>query len=218
MKLVVIDPSELIDRETTYIREKSMRAHTHTCICICRYLSQSMMLFNRWAIVMTVQSANSFRIVFWMSSSVSRSTAAVASSRTRTFVFRRRVLARQTSCRCPTLNSEQTFPVQSLIIITNDNIIKNFLIFNLLILCKHFKHSENCKFVGHFLSPTNILPYFTKHKTQSYPIFTLTQPPPTISTPAPFRLFGSPSLDSVLAPEWTKRPGNRGLDLISRWE
>lgn len=53
--------------------------------------------------VRTVQSLNSCLIVFWMSSSVSMSTAAVASSRIRILVFRRSALARHSNCLCPTL-------------------------------------------------------------------------------------------------------------------
>ena len=55
--------------------------------------------------VITVHSLNSVLIVFWMRSSVSRSTAAVASSRTRILVFLRRALARQTNWRWPTLKT-----------------------------------------------------------------------------------------------------------------
>ena len=60
-----------------------------------------MMVLMRWAMVMVVQSANSLLMVSWMRSSVSRSTAAVASSSTSTRVFLRSALARHTSCRCP---------------------------------------------------------------------------------------------------------------------
>ena len=69
-------------------------------------------MLTRCAMVMTVQSLNSFRMVFWMSASVSISTAAVASSRTRIFDRRSRALARQTNCRCPTLamhREQQTY-------------------------------------------------------------------------------------------------------------
>ena len=62
-----------------------------------------MTVFSRCAIVNIVQSLNSLRIVVWMRSSVSRSTADVASSSTRTFVFRKSALAMQISCLCPTL-------------------------------------------------------------------------------------------------------------------
>lgn len=64
------------------------------------------MVLRRWAIVRTVQSSNCVRIVDWMSVSVSRSTAAVASSRTRILVFLSRALARHTSWRCPRLQRE----------------------------------------------------------------------------------------------------------------
>ncbi len=46
-----------------------------------------MMVLSLWAMVMIVQSENSLLIVAWMRESVSRSTAAVASSRTRILVF-----------------------------------------------------------------------------------------------------------------------------------
>lgn len=57
--------------------------------------------------VSTVQSSNCVRMVDWMRSSVSRSTAAVASSNTRILVFRSRARARHTSWRCPTLDQEE---------------------------------------------------------------------------------------------------------------
>lgn len=56
-----------------------------------------MMVLRRWAMVRTVQSSNCVRIVDWMSVSVSRSTAAVASSKTKILVFLSKALARQTS-------------------------------------------------------------------------------------------------------------------------
>ena len=71
-------------------------------------LSLSMMVLSLWAMVRTVQSANSVRIVFWMRSSDSKSTAAVASSRINTFVFRSNVRARHTNWRWPTLKSITT--------------------------------------------------------------------------------------------------------------
>lgn len=52
-----------------------------------RILWLSMMVLSRWAMVSTVQPVNSERMVAWMRSSVSRSTAAVASSRIRIFVL-----------------------------------------------------------------------------------------------------------------------------------
>lgn len=64
--------------------------------------SESMMVLRRWAIVRIVHSLNSVRIVRWIKSSVSKSTAAVASSKINTFVLRNKARARQTSCRCPT--------------------------------------------------------------------------------------------------------------------
>ena len=64
--------------------------------------SESIIVFNLWAMVKTVQSANSFRRVDWIKSSVSWSTVAVASSRTKTFVFLSKALARQINCLWPT--------------------------------------------------------------------------------------------------------------------
>lgn len=61
------------------------------------------MVFRRCAIVSTVQWENSLRMVFWMRSSVSRSTAAVASSRMSMRDFRSRARAKQSSCLWPRL-------------------------------------------------------------------------------------------------------------------
>ena len=65
-----------------------------------------MTVLSLWAIVRTVQSANSDLMVCCMRSSVSRSTAAVASSSTRIFVLRSKLLAKHSSCLCPTLTNE----------------------------------------------------------------------------------------------------------------
>ena len=62
-----------------------------------------MIVFSLCAMVNTVLSANSRRMVFWISSSVSRSTAAVASSRTRILLFLNSARARHINCRWPTL-------------------------------------------------------------------------------------------------------------------
>ena len=59
--------------------------------------------------VSTVQSLNSVAIVFCMRESVSRSTAAVASSRTRILLLRSKLLARQSNWRWPTLKIEIHF-------------------------------------------------------------------------------------------------------------
>ena len=67
-----------------------------------------MMVLSRWATVMIVQSQNLLLMVFWMRSSVSRSTAAVASSNTRIFVLRRRARARHTNWRWPTLEAKKS--------------------------------------------------------------------------------------------------------------
>ena len=72
--------------------------------CKSTYLVESMIVLSRCAMVITVESLNSLRMVCWIRSSVSKSTAAVASSRMRILVFRRSARARQTNCRCPTLN------------------------------------------------------------------------------------------------------------------
>lgn len=66
-----------------------------------------MIVFRRWATVRTVQSSNCVRIVDWMSVSVSRSTAAVASSKTRILVFLSKALARHTSWRWPRLHRQE---------------------------------------------------------------------------------------------------------------
>lgn len=57
--------------------------------------------------VKTVQSSNWVLMVDWMRSSVSRSIAAVASSRMRILVFLRRARAKHTSCLWPTLKTQQ---------------------------------------------------------------------------------------------------------------
>lgn len=75
------------------------------------YLEESIIVLRRCAIVKIVQSTNSCRMVCWMRSSVSRSMAAVASSRTRTCVLRSKALARHTSCLWPTLKYQQQYPV-----------------------------------------------------------------------------------------------------------
>ena len=61
------------------------------------------MVLSLWAMVNTVRSANSRRIVCWMSSSVSKSTAAVASSRTKILLLRSSARAKHTNWRWPTL-------------------------------------------------------------------------------------------------------------------
>lgn len=71
------------------------------------HLELSMMLCRRWAMVRTVQWENSLRMVFWIRLSVSRSTAAVASSRINIRDFLNRARARHTSCLCPTLEENR---------------------------------------------------------------------------------------------------------------
>lgn len=68
-----------------------------------------MIVFSLCAMVSTVQSTNCVRMVIWIRSSVSRSMAAVASSRIRILVLRRRALARHTSCLWPTLQAQTAF-------------------------------------------------------------------------------------------------------------
>lgn len=79
-----------------------------SCPCVlpaqkCLYLSQSRTVLTRWAIVNTVLSLNWVLSMDWIWTSVSKSTAAVASSRIRILAFRRSALARQTSCFWPVL-------------------------------------------------------------------------------------------------------------------
>lgn len=64
-----------------------------------------MIVLSLCAMVSIVQPRNSSLIVFCMRSSVSMSTAAVASSRIRILVLRSNVRARHTSWRWPTLKS-----------------------------------------------------------------------------------------------------------------
>lgn len=61
------------------------------------------MVFSLWAIVNTVQFLNSVRIVFCSNSSVSKSMAAVASSKIKIFVFLNTARAKHINCRCPML-------------------------------------------------------------------------------------------------------------------
>ena len=66
-----------------------------------------MIVLRRCAMVKTVQPWKADLIVPWIRSSVFRSTAAVASSNTRIFVFLKRALAKQTNCFWPTLEREE---------------------------------------------------------------------------------------------------------------
>lgn len=85
------------------VNDKYVNTIIYHWVWVISHLSESSIVFNLWAIVNTVQSLNSSRIVLWMRSSVSRSTAAVASSKMRTLVFLSRARAKQMSCLCPTL-------------------------------------------------------------------------------------------------------------------
>mmetsp|Transcript_93825 Transcript_93825/g.254661 ORF Transcript_93825/g.254661 Transcript_93825/m.254661 type:complete len:272 (+) Transcript_93825:38-853(+) len=69
-----------------------------------RTLSEPMMVFMRWAIVIVVNwfVVTSFRSTSWIRASVRKSTLAVASSSTRMRQPRRNARAAQTSCRWPT--------------------------------------------------------------------------------------------------------------------
>lgn len=79
-------------------------SHSHRIILtVGFYRVLFRMVWMRWAMVSTVHSENSRLMVVWISSSVSKSTAAVASSRIRIFDFRSKALARHSSCLWPTL-------------------------------------------------------------------------------------------------------------------
>ena len=75
---------------------------------IIPYRVLSIIVFKRCAMVRIVQSPNLSRIVVWINASVSKSIAAVASSRMRIFVFRSNARARQINCLWPTLQSNGT--------------------------------------------------------------------------------------------------------------
>mmetsp|Transcript_8580 Transcript_8580/g.14774 ORF Transcript_8580/g.14774 Transcript_8580/m.14774 type:complete len:275 (-) Transcript_8580:974-1798(-) len=68
---------------------------------ITRMRSDSMIVSSRCAIVRIVDRANSSLITFWIMLSVSKSMAAVASSRHRMRELFRMALARQNNCLCP---------------------------------------------------------------------------------------------------------------------
>ncbi len=70
----------------------------------------SKMVLSLCAMVSTVQWENSLRMVFWIRSSVSRSTAAVASSRISIRDFLSKARARHSSCLWPTLWEIQNQP------------------------------------------------------------------------------------------------------------
>ena len=111
-----------------------------------------MMVFNRWAIVNTVHPLNSLRIVCWMYESVSMSTAAVASSNTRILDLRRRALAKQTNCRCPTLRKNKKF-LENLIWLKKDFDMESFTWF--LIETSQVLTSEYLLNIFSFLEPPN---------------------------------------------------------------
>jgi len=67
-------------------------------------LSEFMIVLRRWAMVRTVETENSFRIVSWIY--VSTSIAAVASSRIKIRLWRSTARARQISWRSPTLEAK----------------------------------------------------------------------------------------------------------------
>ncbi|KNA04990.1 hypothetical protein SOVF_194470 [Spinacia oleracea] len=70
---------------------------------MARTLVQSITVGIMWATVITVQSANSARIVFCRIMSVALSIDAVASSSTSTLLLLSNARPRQKSCRCPML-------------------------------------------------------------------------------------------------------------------
>ena len=76
--------------------------------CVNTYRSMCMLQCNwyLWAIVRTVQSQNSVLRVCWINSSVSMSTAAVASSKIRILFLCSKARPRHTSCRWPTLRKK----------------------------------------------------------------------------------------------------------------
>lgn len=87
-------------------REESVANRSEMSVKTPAHLELSMMLCRRCAMVRTVQWENSLRMVVWIKSSVSRSTAAVASSRIKMRDFLNRARARHNSCLCPTLWKE----------------------------------------------------------------------------------------------------------------
>lgn len=72
------------------------------------YLAQSITELKRWAMSSTVHWANQLSRAACIWSSVPGSTAAVASSRMRIWVFRRRARARHSSCFWPRLGESGT--------------------------------------------------------------------------------------------------------------
>mmetsp|Transcript_694 Transcript_694/g.1170 ORF Transcript_694/g.1170 Transcript_694/m.1170 type:complete len:236 (-) Transcript_694:952-1659(-) len=85
-------------------RRMDGRSNSATCPSDkTRTRSASMMVFNLCAIMRRVDVLHSVRRVVCTRASVSTSTDAVASSKTRTLDWRSRARARQSSCLCPTL-------------------------------------------------------------------------------------------------------------------
>lgn len=89
----------------TKIKDKKYKTQLllYTPSLSTRTRSLSMTVGMRCAMVHTVQSLNSVRIIFWIRLSVAVSTEAVASSSTSIFDCFSSARPRETSCRCPTL-------------------------------------------------------------------------------------------------------------------
>ena len=68
-----------------------------------KIMSQSLMVFSRWAMVITVEPFSFSRTTLQIVCSVSGSTCAVGSSRMTIFLLCKRTRAKQISCRSPTL-------------------------------------------------------------------------------------------------------------------
>lgn len=112
-----------------------------------------------WAMVTTVQSLNSWRMIFWRTPSVAESTEAVASSRTRMLLLFNKALPRQKSCLCPTLQfSPYSTTARSrcqhtvLLTVTHLNVV----------------HCPYC--VSYLLSPTSIPLHALYHQVDIYPM------------------------------------------------
>ena len=75
----------------------------------CELLRSPAIVSSLWAIVMTVRFENFRRMVFWINWSVHGSTLAVASSISKIFESFNKARARQTSCRCPTIQRYQNY-------------------------------------------------------------------------------------------------------------
>ncbi len=104
------------------------------------------MVLSLCAIVRTVQSANSVRIVFCIFMSVLWSTLEVASSRRSILVFLSKARAKQINCLCPTL-----FCVNDLSFSFDYScfIIKNGKL-ELTLSCRHLRYTRKIAFLANF--------------------------------------------------------------------